>query len=653
MAGEANRVLARVGRGAPRIAMLKGNFAIEDQPTDVVELKASRVEEGRIFFSEAPDTAPLLEIEFSEDNQADGVLLIRAKRAGDDRIWLSLDGDEGESFWGGGEQMSYLKLNGRRFPMWTSEPGVGRDKADPFTKAMDEAAMAGGDYWTTNYPQPTFFSSRGYALHVDVESYCVLDFERGAPQIEIWQSEARLELFRDDDPLKLVSRLSTRFGRQPPLPDWAIGGAIVGLKDGVKSFERLDAMRAAGVEVAAVWCEDWAGIRETSFGRRLNWDWHWSSSRYPDLPAKIARLNGKSIRFLAYANPYLSVDGQLFEEAAAARYLALKQEHDEPYLVDFGEFEAGIVDFTHAEACHWFADRVLGRELLDIGISGWMADFGEYLPVDVRLSDGSDPMLAHNRWPVLWARVNADALRLRGQTGEALFFMRAGFSGVQRHCPLLWAGDQCVDFSRHDGINTVITAALSSGLVGNAYSHGDCGGYTSVLGKVRTEELLMRWCELAAFAPVMRTHEGNRPDDNLQVDSNPALLQCFASWSRVHAALRPYVRHLSDEAAATGIPVQRALFLHYPHEPQAASIQDQYLYGRDMLVAPIVEEGAAKRSVYLPGADPWTHLWSGRTMPPGEHVIDAPLGEPPIFYKPGSGFAELFAGLALARDRTS
>ena len=93
--------------------------------------------------------------------------------------------------------------------------------------------------------------------------------------------------------------------------------------------------------------------------------------------------------------------------------------------------------------------------------------------------------------------------------GDAVFFMRAGFSGVQAHCPLLWAGDQSVDFTRHDGIGTVITAALSAGLVGNAYSHSDCGGYTSLHGNVRTVELMQRWCELAAFAPVMRSHEGN------------------------------------------------------------------------------------------------------------------------------------------------
>lgn len=87
-----------------------------------------------------------------------------------------------------------------------------------------------------------------------------------------------------------------------------------------------------------------------------------------------------------------------------------------------------------------------------------------------------DPMLLHNAWPRLWAEVNARAVAEAGRTGDVLFFMRSGFSGVQRYCPLLWGGDQSVDFSRHDGLPSAICAALSSGLVGNPYHHSDIGG---------------------------------------------------------------------------------------------------------------------------------------------------------------------------------
>ncbi|WP_114228041.1 MULTISPECIES: alpha-glucosidase [Sphingomonas] len=641
--------IARIAKGAPTVEMFRGNFRIGDSPRDEQVLAFATLEGERLLLATSETAAPTLELSLATRADTDGVLVVRTLVQDFDRIWLQLEGAPGEHHWGGGEQMSYLRLTGRRFPIWTSEPGVGRDKDDPFTKAMDTAAMAGGDYWTTNYPQPTYLSSRGYACHSTSSGYGVLDFtDTRGPLLECWQGEVELEFTAGATPVALVEQLSTRFGRQPPLPDWAIGGAIVGLKEGIRSFERLERIVAAGAAVSGLWCEDWAGIRETSFGRRLFWDWQWNAQRYPDLPHRIADLNARGIRFLAYANPHLAVDGPMYAEAVAGGHLALRQDSDEPYAVDFGEFEAGVVDFTREESCAWFAERVLGRELLDLGIDGWMADFGEYLPTDVRLASGEDPMLAHNRWPVLWAEVNARALKSRGKRGQALFFMRAGFSGVQAHCPLLWAGDQSVDFSRHDGINTVITAALSAGLVGNAYSHSDCGGYTSIGGKVRSAELLMRWCELAAFAPVMRSHEGNRPDDNLQIDSSDELLACFARWSRVHAALAPYVRHLCDEAVMSGLPAQRAMFLHYLDDPECAALQDQYLYGADLLVAPVVEEGATERRVYLPAGERWTHLWSGAPAGPGWVTAAAPIGSPPVYFREGSDFAPLFAGLPSA-----
>jgi sulfoquinovosidase len=628
-----------MARGHPQVTMVRGNFRIEDSLGERIEPTICETSEREVML--LAEGAPVARLVLDGNR-----LAVTLLRPGYDRVFLRLYAESGEAAWGGGEQLSYLALNGRRFPMWTSEPGVGRDKSTELTRMMDSLGMAGGDYWNTNYPQPTLLSSRWLAVHLDASCYSVIDCTDPSVHLfEAWTSEATFELFAGDGPQELVGQLSARFGRQPPLPDWAIGGAIVGLKDGARSFERLDRFIEAGAAVSGLWCEDWAGIRETSFGRRLFWDWRRDNQRFPDLPQRIAALEARGIRFLAYANPYLSVDGILFEEAREGGHFCLGQDSDDVYLVDFGEFDCGVIDFTREETCAWFAEKVLGREMLDIGIAGWMADFGEYLPTDVRLADGSDPMEAHNRWPVLWAEVNARALASRGKTGEALFFMRAGFSGVQAHCPLLWAGDQSVDFTRHDGIGTVITAALSAGLVGNAYSHSDCGGYTSLGGNVRTAELMQRWCELAAFAPVMRSHEGNRPDDNLQYDSSPELLACFARWSRVHAHLAPYVRHLCDEAAVLGLPAQRPLFLHHPDDPALWTVQDQFLYGADLVVAPVIEEGALSREVILPGEGLWRHAWSGEDFAAGTHTLFAPIGQPPVFYRPDSAFAPLFAGL--------
>lgn len=636
-----------VGRGEARTDMYRGNFEIEDYVVERVPLGHARVEGDRIAFSlaEGARARLTLTVAVSADGKDMTIGFVEADPR-IDRVWLRTVTELGEHVWGGGEQMSYFDLSGRQFPFWTSEPGVGRDKSTVITFQADATGKAGGDYWTTNYPQPTWLSSRRYALHVETTAYSAFDFRRrGFHEIEIWAVPERIEIQARDSLADLVSALSARFGRQPELPEWVHAGAIIGLKDGENGFCRLERMRAAGAQVSGIWCEDWVGLRQTSFGARLFWDWRANEDRYPGLQARIAALREEGIRFLGYVNPYLCTDGTLFPIAEAAGYFATNAE-GRTAIVDFGEFDCGIVDFTNPAAAAWFAEEVIGRNMIDYGLSGWMADFGEYLPIDVTLANGVDATLMHNAWPTLWAEVNARAVESRGRTGDVLFFMRAGFTGVQRHCPLLWGGDQSVDFSRHDGLVTVICAALSSGLVGNTYHHSDIGGYTSLFGNTRTPELLMRWAEMAAFTPVMRSHEGNRPAENVQIDQDPAVLAHFARMTRVHVHLAPYLRLLSREAAATGLPCQRPLFLHHEDDRHTYAIQDAYLYGRDLLVAPVWRAGQESWSTYLPAGTDWVHVWTGARFDGGAEVrVSAPLGEPPVFRRADSTHAALFDAL--------
>jgi alpha-glucosidase len=634
-----------VGRGEERMEMYRGNFSIEDYLVERVPLAHAVVTGQEIAFSAAPGQ-PVRMILRVSNGGAGAAVAFRSADPTINRVWLRVAASRNEHVWGGGEQMSYFDMRGRRFPLWTSEPGVGRDKSTEITLKADVTGKAGGDYWNTNYPQPTYLSSRRYALHVETTAYSAFDFRKDDfHEIEVWAVPERIELTARPTFIALVEAMAERFGRQPPLPEWVYGGAIIGLKDGANSFERLDRFIAAGAKVSGLWCEDWVGLRHTSFGARLFWDWTANDERYPALRQRIAELEDRGIRFLGYVNPYLAADGSLFPEAEAAGYFA-RDANGNTALVDFGEFDCGVVDFTNPEAAEWFAERVIGRNMLDFGLSGWMADFGEYLPIDVHLANRVDAKLMHNAWPTLWAEVNARAVESRRKTGEALFFMRAGYTGVQKHCPLLWAGDQSVDFTRHDGLVTVIAGALSSGLLGNAYHHSDIGGYTSLFGNVRTAELLMRWAEMAAFTPVMRTHEGNRPRDNLQIDGDPEVLAHFARMTRVYAHLAPYLKSLAAEASSRGLPVQRPLFLHFEDDARTYAIQDAYLYGPDLLVAPVWQAGKAEWTTYLPEGAEWVHVWSGRTLAGGqEATVASPFGEPPVFCRAGSGFADLFMGL--------
>jgi sulfoquinovosidase len=634
-----------VGRGEERMDMYRGNFDIEDYVVERTPLAHAVVSESEIAFSAAPGQPVRMRLVVSSGGSNATVGFVNADPS-INRVWLRVVAESDEHVWGGGEQMSYFDMRGRRFPLWTSEPGVGRDKTTEITHKADVTGKAGGDYWNTNYPQPTFISSRHYALHVETTAYSAFDFRKeDCHEIEIWAVPERVEITARPTFIALVEAMADRFGRQPPLPEWVYNGAIIGLKDGAKSFERLEAIMAAGTKVSGLWCEDWVGLRHTSFGARLFWDWKANDERYPDLRQRVAELEDRGIRFLGYVNPYLAVDGSLFPEAEAAGYFA-KDASGKTALVDFGEFDCGVVDFTNPDAAVWFAERVIGQNMLDFRLSGWMADFGEYLPIDVHLANGINAKLMHNAWPTLWAEVNARGVESRGKTGEILFFMRAGYTGVQKHCPLLWAGDQSVDFTRHDGLVTVILGALSSGLLGNAYHHSDIGGYTSLFGNVRTAELIMRWAEMGAFTPVMRTHEGNRPRDNLQIDQDPDVLAHFARMTLIYVHLVPYLKSLVAEASTHGLPVQRPLFLHFEDDARTYAIQDAYLYGPDLLVAPVWQAGRTEWTTYLPEGAEWIHVWSDQAIEGGqEATVAAPFGQPPVFYRAGSRFAGLFSRL--------
>ena len=678
------------GRGEGRYASSRGSFRIRDSRREVEPLRGFAVlesgpERAVLAFSGAKGES--LRAVFAVE---EGRLALRFEGAspGTNRLVLRLAAPRGERVYGCGEQYSHFQLRGKRIPLWTEEQGVGRGP-NLMKLAADLAAGAGGSRTSTYFPIPAFLCaggaeaggpeaggaeaggascvgadssgaprlggrgagpsqaarSGGRSIYAKTSAYAVFDFRRPSSySLEFWEVPEVLWLDSGDSLPGLVGRLSLLGGRQPPLPEWAYDGLILGAQGGAAEVARkAGALRAAGAPLAGIWAQDWEGQRITSFGKQLRWNWEADEGLYPGIAAFAARLRAEGLRLLGYVNPFLAVDGGQYAEVSPKGY-CVKRKDGSDYLVTITTFPAAMLDLTNPAAFAWIKG-VIKENLLGSGLSGWMADFGEYLPADAVLFSGESGETAHSRYPVLWARANREAVLEAGAEKEALYFCRSGHEGSAPWAPSFWAGDQLVDWSRDDGLPSVVPAALSLGLSGVGNWHADLGGYTTVGWARRSPELLARWAELAAFAPVMRSHEGNRPESNAQAWEGGESLRLVARAARLHAALKPYQLELARDYEDRGLPFLRPLFLHYPEERRLGTRAYEFLYGPDLLVAPVLKAGARSRRLVLP-EDEWVHLWSGRVHRGGRARVEAPLGEIPVFFRLRSPRASLFAAIA-------
>jgi alpha-glucosidase len=572
-----------------------------------------------------------------------------------DRVYLTYASTPDEYFFGFGTQYTYFNMKGRKVPIFIQEQGIGRGE-QPVTLAADWRADAGGNPYTSGASVPHYITSEMRSLFLENYEYSSFDLRKGdRVQVEVFSSWMGGQILSGHTPAELIEQYTEFSGRMRPLPPWILDGAVVGLQGGTQKLREIsERLEALDTPISAFWLQDWVGQRETSFGTQLWWNWELDQDHYPGWDSLEERLAKKGVRLMTYVGPWLADAAKkenhrrnLFAEAARNGYL-VKNREGEPYRIRTTDFSAAFVDLTNQDARVWIKD-VIKDELIGTGASGWMADYGEGLPYDAVLFSGADPKSYHNGYAEEWAEVNREAIREAGREDDIVFFNRSGYSRSPRYSTLFWLGDQLVSWDEHDGIKSAVTGLLSSGLSGYALEHTDIGGYTAIdhplLKYHRSKELLMRWIELGAFTVVFRTHEGNRPEVNYQVYSDEETLRHFSRFANVYAAWEPYRMELVREAAETGLPVVRHPFVHYPHDPKVYGLGYQFMVGSEFMVAPVLDPGEETVEVYLP-AGRWVHLWSGSeygSLEKGVYeAVDAPIGEPAVFYKEGSDMGRRF-----------
>jgi sulfoquinovosidase len=575
------------------------------------------------------------------DVQEDDGALVLTITATDGRVSvteLTLTVPSDFRWFGGGEQYSHVELSGKKIPFLVEENGIGRGDR-PVTRIADMVG-AGGHEFSTYLPIPIIISTDNTAYLIENDCFSEVDLSiPGRMRILVHDSKLRLRIWKADSPKALLTKITSHLGRMPVLPDWTYG-TILGIQGGAEVVKnRVKEAKAHGNPVSAIWIQDWVGKKKTSIGSRLHWEWRADTMTYPDFPQFCRDMEAQGVQVLGYINPFL-LEGTPMTDDAMAKKLVVHRHDGTPYLIPFGGFKGYMLDLTNPDARLW-VKNIIQKNMIGNGLSGWMADFAEWLPFDARLYSGISPKDYHNRYAADWALVNREAIQEAGREGDIVFFSRSGWTGSGGISTLFWAGDQMVSFQPNDGLPSAINALLSSGLSGIAINHSDIGGYTAlnypVLKKyLRDKELFCRWVEFEAFTPIFRTHEGLLPNDMVQYYSDTSTQRFFARFASFHLQLKPYFKKLVNEAAESGVPVIRHPWLVCPDDPECLNTQYQFFVGDDLLVIPATEKGQEVVSGYFPQGD-WVHVFHGTTFMGGRvNEVRAPLGTPAVFVRKGA-----------------
>ncbi|MEO7221446.1 MAG: TIM-barrel domain-containing protein, partial [Devosia sp.] len=362
--------------------------------------------------------------------------------------------------------------------------------------------------------------------------------------------------------------------------------------------------------------------------------------RWPDPKGMVEHLHEHGLKLILWQIPVI-------KQTAALRH-AQKRRDEEHFLTNNygvrhpdgtalrlpeGWFKDSLLmDFTHREGVDWWFGK---RQYLidDLGVDGFKTDGGEMVwGRDLVFADGTDGLLNRNRYP----RDYISAYYRFAQQNGGICFSRAGYTGAQTF-PAHWAGDER---STWDAFKRSLLAGLSAGMSGVIFWGWDFAGFS---GDVPSAELYLRGAQMACFCPIMQYHAESKAELNqdrtpwniAERSGDPRALSGYAFYANLRMQLLPYLEREAARCVATRTPLMRAMLLDHQDDPVALKLWDQYMLGRDLLVAPVIEEGVTSRDVYLP-AGRWWHLFEQRWYEAGWHTVEAPLESIPVFLRDGA-----------------
>ncbi|MBO4608047.1 MAG: alpha-xylosidase [Prevotella sp.] len=524
-----------------------------------------------------------------------------------ERATISFKCKPNECFVGTGERFRKMDLSGQTFQL-KNQDGQGVNNRRCYKNI------------------PFYLSSRLYGAFFHTSDYCKLSLaDHSTRSVQFLCDHATIDVFLigGTTPEQILQRyrMLTGFPSMPPLWSFGIWMSRMTYFSADEVEEICDRLRREHYPCDVIHLD-------TGWFRQ-DWlcEWKFNPERFPDPQAFIGRLAEKGFKVSLWQLPYVAKGAEQLEEAKANRYIGPLLREQAGEGSNFAALDyAGTIDFTYPAATAWY--QSLLKALLDMGVKCIKTDFGENIHMDA-IYHAMAPERLNNLYALLYQRAAYDITRQ--VTGDGIIWARAAWAGCQRY-PLHWGGDSA---STWDGMAGSLRGGLHLGLSGFAFWSHDVPGFHSVpdfMNSPLDDHVYVRWTQFGVFTSHLRYHGTCKREPW----HYPAIAPIVKRWWQLRYRLIPYIYEQSRKACNSGMPLVKALLLHHPHDPQCWHIDDEYYFGDDFLVCPIMNR-EGKRDIYLPEGE-WVDFFTGKHFSGKRWYNDfiSPLEKMPVFVRPGT-----------------
>ncbi len=523
--------------------------------------------------------------------------------------------DDNEKLYGLGERAINFSLTGRRYPLY-NRPHFGYE--------------LGADQ--LNYSVPLVISSKKYLLFFDNPQKGYADLGAAVSNRMEWGAMGGVMkyFFVAGTDFKDIARQWGKLtGTQPLPPRWALGNLLsrMAYRSQKETDSIVSLMQKNNFPVDAVILDFyWFGDSIKGYLGRLDW----YKPNWPDPVKMIKKFRANGIKTVLITEPYVIDSLKNFKTGDSLGIFTTDSLGHTYINTEFYFGPAGLIDIFKPVARRWFWSKY--KTQIDNGISGWWGDLGEpeYHPSNQFHVNGTADEV-HNIYGHRWHKMLYDHYKKEYPHQRLFNLNRAGYAGSQRYSIFPWTGDVSRSWG---GYRAQLPTLLHMSLSGLPYIHSDAGGFAQ---GTRDEELYTRWLQFACFTPVLRPHGQSEILPSEPVFFSTQTQTIVKKYMNLRYRLLPYIYALAARATLKGYPIMRPLFFEFPDDENSYSIANEYMFGSEFLVAPILNPHQKTKSVYLPQQAKWYDFFTNRKFPGGnEYTIPVSINNMPLFVKEGS-----------------